>query len=102
MGLSLTIDPWTCFIQAENTNLTWETTTQTDVSLQFGLLDEAITGEIGYFVKETNDLLFAEPIQHHLVPVRSLKISVLLKTLGLNFNYQPQISTAIISNGQQI
>jgi TonB-linked SusC/RagA family outer membrane protein len=54
--------PGLAFIQADNTNLTWETTTQTDASVQFGLFDDKISGEIGYFVKETNDLLFAEPI----------------------------------------
>ena len=67
--------------------MTWETTTQTDVSLQFGLLDEAITGEIGYFVKETNDLLFAN------VPTSSGASSLTknigsVENTGLNFNYR--------------
>lgn len=86
--------PGLAFIQAENTNLTWETTTQTDVSLKFGLLDEAITGEIGYFVKETNDLLFAEPIP------TSSGASSLTKNIGSveNTGVEFQLSTTNINS----
>ena len=94
--------PGLAFIQADNAKLTWETTTQTDASIQFGLFDDKISGEIGYLLKRQMIYCLLNRSQHHLVPVRSLKISVLLKTLGSNFNYQPQISIAIISNGQQM
>ncbi len=38
-------------------DLRWETTTQTNVGIDFGLLNDRITGEIDYYVKKTEDLL---------------------------------------------
>ena len=86
--------PGLAFIQADNTNLTWETTTQTDASVQFGLFDDRISGEIGYFVKETNDLLFAEPIPG------SSGASSLTKNIGSveNTGVEFQLSTTNINN----
>jgi TonB-dependent starch-binding outer membrane protein SusC len=43
--------------QIANPDLKWETTTQTDIGLDFGLLDNRITGEIDYYVKQTSGLL---------------------------------------------
>ncbi len=42
----------------DNPDLTWETTDTYDASLQFGFLDDRITGELGYYNKKTNDLLY--------------------------------------------
>lgn len=86
--------PGLAFIQADNTNLTWETTTQTDASVQFGLFDDRISGEIGYFVKDTNDLLFAEPIP------ASSGASSLTKNIGSveNTGVEFQLSTTNINN----
>ena len=44
--------------QPSNQDLSWETTTQTDVSVQFGLLDDRITGELTYY---NNCLLYTSP-----------------------------------------
>ncbi len=38
-------------------DLKWETTAQTNVGLDFGLLNNRISGEIDYYVKKTTDLL---------------------------------------------
>ncbi|HMP93582.1 MAG TPA: SusC/RagA family TonB-linked outer membrane protein, partial [Phnomibacter sp.] len=43
--------------QIGNPDLKWETTTQTDVGLDFGLLNNRITGEIDYYYKKTTGLL---------------------------------------------
>jgi TonB-linked SusC/RagA family outer membrane protein len=43
--------------QIENQNLKWETTAQFNVGLDFGILNDRITGEIDYYVKKTTDLL---------------------------------------------
>jgi len=43
--------------QMANPNLKWETTTQTDVGLDFGLWDNRLRGSIDYYYKETTDLL---------------------------------------------
>ena len=48
--------------QPANQDLSWETTVQTDISVQFGLLDDKITGELTFYNKDTEDLLFGEPI----------------------------------------
>lgn len=43
--------------QSPNPNLKWETTTQLDIGLDFGLLEDRITGELDYYIKNTTDLL---------------------------------------------
>ncbi|MDG1731268.1 MAG: TonB-dependent receptor [Algibacter sp.] len=43
--------------QEGNPNLTWETTTQTNIGLDFGFLNGRITGSIDWFNKDTEDLL---------------------------------------------
>ena len=40
-----------------NTTLTWETTTQKEISLEFGLFENRLGGEINFYEKESNDLL---------------------------------------------
>lgn len=49
-------------IQLANPDLRWETTTQLNVGVDFGLLDDRITGSMDYFVSNTNDLLLELPI----------------------------------------
>lgn len=43
--------------QIPNKSLTWETTTQTDIGFDYGFLNNRITGEVDYYVKNTEDLL---------------------------------------------
>lgn len=43
--------------QIPNPDLKWETTTQTDIGIDFGFLNDRVTGELDYYVKNTNDLL---------------------------------------------
>jgi TonB-linked SusC/RagA family outer membrane protein len=43
--------------QLANPKLKWENTVQTDVGIDFGFLNDRITGEIDYYVKKTDDLL---------------------------------------------
>ncbi len=45
-----------------NPDLRWETTDQLDIGLEFGFLDNRITGEIDYYYKKTRDLLLARQI----------------------------------------
>lgn len=45
--------------QTPNPDLKWETTTQMDFGIDFGLFADRITGEIDYYVKNTNDLLLS-------------------------------------------
>ncbi len=48
--------------QPENSNLTWEQSTQTDFGLDFGFLNNRISGEFDYYIKDTDDLLFSVPL----------------------------------------
>lgn len=45
-----------------NPDLKWETTDQLDIGLEFGFLNNRITGEIDYYYKKTRDLLLARQI----------------------------------------
>jgi TonB-linked SusC/RagA family outer membrane protein len=54
--------PGLSFTQPGNPDLTWEKSTQLDLGVDYGLLDDRITGEIDYYVKNTDGLLFNVPI----------------------------------------
>jgi TonB-linked SusC/RagA family outer membrane protein len=49
-------------IQGENQNLKWESTDELNVGIDFGLLNEKITGSFDYFARETKDILIQPPI----------------------------------------
>ncbi|MEQ8556533.1 MAG: TonB-dependent receptor [Cyclobacteriaceae bacterium] len=53
--------------QLPNANLSWETTTQSDLGLDFGLFDEKFSGTIDYYKKTTDNLLFTG----NRIPVQS-------------------------------
>lgn len=44
--------------QLENPDLKWETTTQTNIGLDFGLLGQSVYGSVEYYIKNTKDILF--------------------------------------------
>ncbi len=45
-----------------NENLRWETTAQTNVGIDLGILNDRFTLEADYFRKKTTDLLLSEPV----------------------------------------
>lgn len=47
--------------QTGNSNLKWETTTQTNIGLDFGLFNQALTGSFDYYVKNTKNILVEPP-----------------------------------------
>ena len=49
------------YSQAGNPNLTWETSKKTDVGLNFGLFNDRLTAEIGYYNSDNNGLLLFVP-----------------------------------------
>ncbi|WP_416440554.1 SusC/RagA family TonB-linked outer membrane protein [Leeuwenhoekiella sp. A16] len=53
-GISLT--------QPGNPDLTWETTDQTDIGIEYGFFNNRISGEIDYYKKKTDGLLFNVPL----------------------------------------
>lgn len=48
--------------QMANPDLRWEKSNQTDIGLDFGLLDNRITGEIDYYNRNTDDLIYNVPV----------------------------------------
>jgi len=44
-----------------NPNLKWETTTQTDVAVDFSLFNSRLSGSFGYYFKKTKDILVQTP-----------------------------------------
>ncbi|QED38210.1 TonB-dependent receptor [Antarcticibacterium arcticum] len=49
-------------VQLANPGLKWEKTRQVDIGLDFGFLNNRISGEVDYYIKKTNDLLLNQPI----------------------------------------
>ncbi|RPD50305.1 TonB-dependent receptor [Hymenobacter sediminis] len=45
-----------------NPNLTWENTAQADLGVEFGFLDNRISGEVDVYEKKTRDLLLSRPL----------------------------------------
>ncbi|MGY5851793.1 SusC/RagA family TonB-linked outer membrane protein [Salegentibacter sp. F14] len=45
-----------------NEDLTWETSYTLDVGLEFGLIENRITGSLAYYTKETEDMLLNVPL----------------------------------------
>lgn len=48
-------------VQRGNDDLKWETTTQSNIGLDFGLFQQAVYGSFEYFIKETDDILVMPP-----------------------------------------
>jgi TonB-linked SusC/RagA family outer membrane protein len=49
-------------VQRGNPNLKWESTTETNIGLDFGFLNEKITGSFDYFNRNTSNILISPPV----------------------------------------
>lgn len=47
--------------QSGNDDLKWETTTQTNIGLDFGLFNQKLSGSVDYYIKKTKDILVLPP-----------------------------------------
>ena len=71
-----------------NPQLTWETNKQSDVSLDFGLFKNRISGSIGYYNRVSEDLLFSVPL-----PLSSGQLSITQNTATMyNRGIEAQLS----------
>ncbi|MDT0674969.1 SusC/RagA family TonB-linked outer membrane protein [Autumnicola musiva] len=61
-GVSYNQRPGIAPNQAENPLLTWESVDQFDLGLEYGFLNNRISGEIDYYLKESDGLLFEVPL----------------------------------------
>lgn len=52
------------FVQTQkgNPNLKWESTTETNIGLDFGFFNERITGSFDYFIRNTDNILIQPPV----------------------------------------
>lgn len=77
-------------------NITWESNNQTDVALEFGLLNNRITGSVEYYKRETKDLIFQVPL-----PVSGgVPNNFINQNLGTMYNkgFEFAISADVIKN----
>lgn len=72
--------------QIPNPDLTWETTTQTNIGVDFGILNNRITGEVDYYIKDTEDLLLTVQIPGTSGFTSTLKNVGNLENKGFEFN----------------
>ncbi|MCG9971801.1 SusC/RagA family TonB-linked outer membrane protein [Christiangramia crocea] len=61
-GISYNQRPGIAPVQAANPLLTWESVKQTDIGLEYGFLNNRISGEIDYYIKESDGLIFDQPL----------------------------------------
>lgn len=93
-----------------NPDLKWETTTQFDVGIDFGLWDDRIYGSIDYFQKNTDDMLMNFPLptsssfQSVIRNIGSMKntgMEIMLTTRNIvepNFEWSTGLQLATIRN----
>lgn len=81
--------------QAGNTNLRWETTTTTDLGIDFGILNNRISGAVDLYFSKTEDLLFLVPL-----PTTSVYPSMTANVAGSkNKGIELSINTANFRTG---
>lgn len=61
-GVSYNQRPGIAPTQPGNNDLTWEKSQQLDVGIEFGLFNDRLSGEIDYYNKNTDGLLFSVPL----------------------------------------
>lgn len=77
-----------------NSELKWETTTSTNIGLDFGFLDNRISGSIDYYINNTDDLLYRKS-----APLSSVYPSVLANIGATKGNgLEVQVNTLIAKN----
>ncbi len=65
------------FENVGNPDLLWETTTKTNIGLDFAILSNRISGSVDYFVSKTEDLVLAAPTPPLLgIPQNSINLNV--------------------------
>ncbi|MDR8394626.1 SusC/RagA family TonB-linked outer membrane protein [Aliifodinibius sp. S!AR15-10] len=62
LGESQSLTPGAAYTEMGNSDLQWETTTQTNIGLDIGLLDDRLNLVMDYYLKDTEDILLQVPI----------------------------------------
>lgn len=86
-----TVNTGYIYNRTANPNLKWETTTQTNIGLDFGLFHGALTGSADYFDKNTSDMILqltvADPISPTTTQWSNVPMNVINKGVELSLNY---------------
>ncbi|WP_179213265.1 SusC/RagA family TonB-linked outer membrane protein [Ekhidna lutea] len=82
------------FANLSNENLKWETTSQLNVGIDFGLTAKNITGSVDYYIKTTTDLLFPVPVS------QTSGLSTIFDNIGSmeNKGFEINISSINVNN----
>ena len=78
-------------ISNENPNLKWETTTQTNVALDYGFLNNRFSGSLEYYVKNTRDLLLSIAVPQPAVVGERLENIGKTRNKGVEFSMDAQL-----------
>lgn len=70
------------YAQNDNPNLKWEETSTLNAGIDFGILDNRITGALDYYVKKTSDLLYVYnvPVPPNLFPTTLANVGDMTNT----------------------
>ncbi|WP_223151074.1 TonB-dependent receptor [Flavobacterium sp. GP15] len=90
-------NPTLFYAQAGNKNLTWETSKKTDFGLNFGLFNDRITGELGYYKNNIDGLILSVP----QASSTGIPDSSILANVGSmsNTGYELTLNAKVLSNG---
>jgi len=96
--------PAASYGKAGNPDLRWESTTQTDIGLEIGLLKNRLTGEFDFFNRVTDDILVELSTPGHMgnglgQKIRYNAASVLNRGVELNLNWREQVGKVTYSIG---
>jgi TonB-linked SusC/RagA family outer membrane protein len=85
------------YVRLANPDLQWEVSEQTDIGLDFGLLNGDLTGTIDYFNKKSTNILLlvtpADPVQPSSEVWTNVKdMSIINKGLEFDLNYRKKLS----------
>lgn len=61
-GSGQTLVPGSTYLNSGNSNLRWEVTTQTNIGLDLGFLDNRLSFMMDYYIKNTDDILVQLPV----------------------------------------
>lgn len=90
-------NPTLSYAQAGNKNLSWETSKKTDFGLNFGLFNDRITGEFGYYKNNIDGLILEVP-QAASTGIPNRSISTNVGSMN-NKGIEATLSAKILSEG---
>ncbi|MEE9371489.1 MAG: SusC/RagA family TonB-linked outer membrane protein, partial [Saprospiraceae bacterium] len=94
-GVSYNQRPGIAPTQPGNNDLSWETSKQLDLGLEFGMFNDKVTGEIDIYSKNTNGLLFNVPLPGSSGAIQINRNIGVLESKGVEF----LLNTETYSNG---